>query len=245
MRTLSADGIGGVFQIAAFCVLFKPLLKSLAGLRCSMSMVVLSVNLATPRRWPGMRSETGIGKTPVEGRVNLHALGLDGDAVCNTRHHGGPDQAVYIYGQLDYDWWEAALGKPLPPGMFGENLTISALESAGFNVGDRLSIHDVVLEVTAPRIPCGTFAKRMGDSRFPKQFAAAERPGLYCRVIHEGSVQRGDVVTIERFTGPRVSMIDMFRGFYRTDETEAELEYFLSAPVAIRAQRTNRGSCKP
>lgn len=199
-------------------------------------MHVLSVNLGTPKRWPGMRAESGIDKKPVEQRVPVKSSGIDGDAVCNTRHHGGPDQAVYIYGEGDYSWWESKLGIAIPPGLFGENLTISALESATFNVGDRLLINDVILEVTAPRIPCGTFAKRMGDKTFPEQFDAAERPGLYCRVIQEGGIQRGDEVKIERFTGPIVNIVDMYRGFYRSDETEAELKHFLSAPVAIRAR---------
>jgi MOSC domain-containing protein YiiM len=201
-----------------------------------MDMIVLNVNLGTPKRWAGMRSESGIGKVPVEHRVAVHTLGLGGDSVCNTRHHGGPDQAVYIYGQSDYAWWEALLGKSLPLGTFGENLTISGLESATFNVGDRLLISDVVLEVTAPRIPCGTLAKRMGDKTFPQQFDAALRPGLYCRVIREGGIQRGDAVQIERFTGPRVNIVDMYNGFYRSDETEAELEHLLSAPIASRAR---------
>ena len=201
-----------------------------------MSMVVVSVNLGKPTRWPGMRSESGIGKMSVAHRVAIRTDGLDGNAVCDARHHGGPDQAVYIYGEGDYTWWASKLGKAIPPGMFGENLTISELESAAFNVGDRLFINDVILEVTAPRIPCGTFAKRMGDKTFPAQFDEAERPGLYCRVIQEGDIQRGDGVRVERFTGPIVNIVDMYRGFYRNDESEAELEHLLSAPIATRAR---------
>ncbi len=63
------------------------------------------------------------------------------------------------------------------PGTFGENLTISGLESATFNIGDMLHIGDVTLQVTAPRIPCSTFAARMNDPHWMKKFRQAERPG--------------------------------------------------------------------
>ncbi len=116
-------------------------------------------------------------------------MGLEGDSIVDKKNHGGRDQAVYIYGGADYAWWSRArpdLDHGYQPGTFGENLTISDLESAEYAVGDRLQIGEVVLEVTAPRIPCVTLAARMGDPQFIKAFMAAERPGLYCRVIVEG-----------------------------------------------------------
>ncbi len=80
-------------------------------------------HLQDPGRQPGDRGE----------------LGLEGDFIANQKHHGGPDQAVYIYGQADYDFWAEALGQPVEPGLFGENLTISGLESGNFNIGDYLT----------------------------------------------------------------------------------------------------------
>ena len=79
------------------------------------------------------------------------------------------------------------MGREIAPGTFGENLTISDLETAGLAIGDRIQVGDVCLEVTAPRIPCGTFAARMGDPGFVARFRIAERPGAYCRVIREGN----------------------------------------------------------
>jgi len=137
----------------------------------------------------------------------------------------------------DYEWWSRELGKEIPPGTFGENLTISELESAQFYVGDALHIGDVILQVTAPRIPCGTFAARMDDPQWIQRFRHAERPGLYCRVIREGIVKAGDSVTLERYTNETISIPDMFRDYYDQNKSEETLHRHLNAPIAIRVRR--------
>ncbi|GAB4463620.1 MAG: hypothetical protein Kow0070_24400 [Anaerolineales bacterium] len=123
------------------------------------------------------------------------------------------------------------------PGTFGENLTISGLESAAFNVGDFLHIGEVTLQVTAPRIPCGTFATRMGDPQWVKKFRAAERPGLYVRVIQEGVIKAGDPVIVEKFTGETISIVEMYREHYVKDKSEESLRRHLNAPISVRARR--------
>jgi MOSC domain-containing protein YiiM len=177
---------------------------------------------------------SGINKQGVDRPVAIGPLGLEADAICNEKHHGGPDQAVYVYGALDYDFWVAALGRALAPGTFGENLTIGGLESTRFSVGDRLHVGAVVLQVTAPRIPCATLAARMGDPRFVKRFRQAERPGLYCRVLQQGVVQAGDAVVVEAYPGPTVTILEMFREFFAPDNRPATLHRYLAAPIAIR-----------
>jgi len=199
-------------------------------------MNILSVNTGRATAIENAKSSglTGIFKTPAAGPVAVTALGLDGDAICDTENHGGVDQAVYVYGQPDYDWWAAELGRPLPPGTFGENLTISDLESAGLAVGDRLHLRAVVLEVTSPRIPCVTLAARMGDPAFARRFRYAERPGVYCRVIREGVVAAGEEARLEPFTGPRLGVLEMVRAFYANEWDEAKIRRHLAAPIAIR-----------
>lgn len=200
-----------------------------------MHLTSINIGAEQPIHSPGKIGVTGIFKQPFSSPVAVTAHGLAGDAVCDTKNHGGPDQAVYIYGQGDYDWWSQELHQTLPPGTFGDNLTISELESAGFNVGDRLHIGDVILEVTAPRIPCSTLAARMGDKLFVKRFRAAERPGLYCRVILAGTLSAGDPVRVEAFTRPTVSVGEMYRQHFLPDD-EAFLRRCLAAPIAIRAR---------
>jgi MOSC domain-containing protein YiiM len=202
-------------------------------------MHLISVNLGQERILQNKNrfERTGIFKFPTEEPVKVTKLGLEEDVIVSKKHHGGPDQAVYVYGEPDYQWWSEALNKELSPGTFGDNLTISALESAQFSIGDYIHIGEVTLQVTAPRIPCETFAARMGDPQWVKKFRRAERPGLYCRVIKEGFVKASDPVSIEKYAGETISIPEMFRDFYDRKKSEETLRRHLNAPIAIRARR--------
>ncbi len=180
---------------------------------------------------------TGIFKLPVDHPVQVTRLGLEKDVIVSKKHHGGPDQAIYVYGEPDYQWWSRELGKDLGPGTFGENLTISGLESATFNIGDMLHIGDVTLQITAPRIPCNTFAARMNDPHWIKKFRQAERPGLYCRVLQEGMVKSGDQVSFEPYQGETLSLLEMYRDYYVKNKSRETLLRHLRAPIAIRARQ--------
>jgi len=179
---------------------------------------------------------TGIYKLPVHESVRITSLGIKEDFVGNAKHHGGPDQAIYVYGMTDYEWWSTELGRTIEAGTFGENLTISELESAKFNIGDYLYVGAVTLQVAAPRIPCSTFAKRMEYPKFVKRFRAAERPGLYCRVIKEGTATAGDEVRVEAYTGETISLVQMYRDYYEKNKSRETLERHLAAPISTRAR---------
>jgi MOSC domain-containing protein YiiM len=114
--------------------------------------------------------------------------------------------------------------------------TIAGLESDSLAIGDRLQIGDVVLEVTSPRIPCVTLAQRMGDPAFLKKFRAAERPGVYCRVIREGFIHAGDTVTYEPYAGEQVTILEVFRDFFDPELNETAIRRHLAVPIAIRAR---------
>ena len=74
---------------------------------------------------------------------------------------------MYAYAREELDAWQERLGE-LRSGMFGENLTTSGLDVDGA-VGERWQVGDeVVLEVAGPRIPCSTFASRMGEKAWVK-----------------------------------------------------------------------------
>jgi MOSC domain-containing protein YiiM len=182
---------------------------------------VLSVNVGCPRPnpWKGL-SLTGIDKRPVTGPVAVRApgpkgtgaVGLAGDRVYDVRHHGGDDQAVYAYAREDLDWWAATLDCPLPGGVFGENLTTAGVEVTGALIGERWRVgRDAVLEVSCPRIPCGTFQGWLDRRGWVRQFTRAARPGCYLRVIEPGDIQAGDPVEIIDRPGHDVTIAMTFR----------------------------------
>ena len=176
---------------------------------------------------------TGICKYPVDGAVYLDEAGVRDDVIVDKEHHGGADQAVYAYSADDYDWWARETGREHVPGLFGENLTIRGFPS-DMNIGDRLLIGEVVLEATAPRIPCSTFAARMQDFGFGMVFRKAERPGIYFRVLNGGEVSAGDAVTLVANDSSNVSILELFRFKFALQHEIADLHRFLAAPIAIR-----------
>ena len=201
-------------------------------------MQLLSVNIGQPRTQQNGRKleTTGIYKLPAQEPTQVKELGIAGDFIGSQKDHGGPDQAVYIYGEPDYEWWSKELGKQLEPGTFGDNLTLSDFESARYSIGDRLHIGSVILEFTAPRIPCSTLATRMGDPMFVKRYRYAERPGMYCRVIQEGTLEAGDTARLEPYSGETIMALDLFRDHYQDQKDEETLRRILRAPIAIRTR---------
>ncbi|MFD7862704.1 MOSC domain-containing protein [Streptomyces sp. NPDC057682] len=186
-------------------------------------MTVLTVNAGRPTRSVHTDSPggvTGIDKHPVEGSVRVAdpgakgegGSGVAGDAVCDLRHHGGSDQAVYAFAREELDAWERVLGHPLANGAFGENLTTRGLAVSGALIGERWRIGDeLVLEVTSGRIPCRTFAGHLGAERWVKRFTRAGAPGAYLRVITPGSIRAGDPVEIVHRPDHEVTVEMQFR----------------------------------
>ncbi|MFD0275052.1 MOSC domain-containing protein [Kitasatospora sp. NPDC127111] len=169
-------------------------------------MKLLSVNIGRPRPNPWKESgTTGIDKRPVDGPVAVSApgpkgtgeVGLAGDRVYDVKHHGGADQAVYAYAREDLDGWQAELGRPLAGGVFGENLTTLGVDVNGALIGERWRVGpDVVLEVSCPRVPCGTFQGWLDREGWIKRFTRAALPGAYLRVIEPGHIRAGDRIDL-------------------------------------------------
>jgi MOSC domain-containing protein YiiM len=192
-------------------------------------MKILSVNIGKPEHIDGYKPLTGICKKPVSGPVAVGPYGLEGDAIMDTRSHGGLDQAVYLFGQPDYDFIAAATGRTFSPGLFGENLTVAGLESQHVLIGDRFEIGDVLLEATCPRIPCATFSARMRDPGWVKTFFAINRPGAMVRVLRPGPVEAGMAVRHIPFSGPRVPLVELMQD-YKNPAPE-RMRYLLQAPI--------------
>ena len=162
-------------------------------------MRIVSVNTGLPRDvvWHGRNVTTGIFKEPVQGRVALRKLNLDGDRQADLSVHGGEFKAVYCYPLAHYDYWKTELpGRELPLGVFGENFTIDAPLENSVHIGDRFSVGSAEAVVTQPRLPCYKLGVRFQADDMVKRFLASGRTGFYLAVLREGEVGAGDEITV-------------------------------------------------
>jgi MOSC domain-containing protein YiiM len=202
---------------------------------------VQSVNVAmvSTGSWTGNLGRSGIDKRPVGGRTRVRAGGIDGDTVCDRKHHGGLDRAVYAFAAADYAYWEQRLGRAFAPGSFGENLTVVGVDINAARLGDQWSIGTALLEITAPRTACRVFGGFLDVSDMVRQFTQHGRPGAYLRVLTEGDVGPGDELRVVRQTD-MMTVGDAFRAM-TTDPSLlprlAEAVEFLPTDVRVRTDR--------
>ncbi|WP_426517883.1 MOSC domain-containing protein [Diaminobutyricibacter sp. McL0618] len=160
---------------------------------------------------PGTVGVTAIDKRPVDEPLRVRPLGLYGDVQASRKHHGGVTKALYAYADEDARVWADALGRDIPPGLFGENLRTSGLDVSGAEIGERWRIGDeLVVEVTFPRTPCATFQRRMGERKWVRRFTEAGMPGAYLRVVHSGTIAAGDSVEVVSRPGHGVTVASWF-----------------------------------
>lgn len=180
--------------------------------------VVRSVHLGQPEPapWAASLGITSIRRRSVTTPVLATRLGLAGDRVAHPDVHGGHDMAVYAFAREDYDRWAVELGRDLPDGLFGENLTTEGIDVNEALVGERWRIGGALLEVSKVRIPCQTFKGRMGEAGYDdtgwlRRFTADQRPGPYLRVLEEGEVRAGDPIDVVRRPDHGITVSFMFR----------------------------------
>jgi MOSC domain-containing protein YiiM len=212
---------------------------------------VLQVNLAVPEQTAvkGIGT-TGINKQPVDHPVPVRApgpkreglhSGLVGDQIFDIDNHGGDDQAVYAYAREDYDWWEKELGRRLPGGMFGENLTTAGLDVNGAVLGETWQLgDDLVLQTTFGRIPCATFQWKMAEPRWVKRFAAESRPGAYLRVVHPGDVRAGDTVRVLDRPAHGVTIAESFHAWLHEPQRLRDYLELDGLPESLKADIRRR-----
>lgn len=202
--------------------------------REGQSMKIRAVCRGEAKTLPGKTTKTGIFKYAVQGPVMVDGEGIVSDAVCNRKHHGGPDQAIYVMGSVDLDFWSHTLDFTVEPGFFGENLVLDGVDSAKLHVGDRFFAKEVVLEVTAARIPCATLSARLGDPGFAPRFRQAGHPGFYCRVLKGGMLAAGEGIAFEPYEGTKLPIPVILQRFRPMQLTQAERAAYLDTPLASR-----------
>ena len=162
-----------------------------------MRVIAVSVGLPREVMWRGRSVHTSIFKAPIEGRVRVGRLNLEGDRQSDLTVHGGANKAVYVYPSEHYAYWREELGE-LPWGSFGENLTTEGLDENSIEVGSGLDIGTASFIVTQPRFPCLKLAVRFDRLDIVKLFADSGRLGFYLSVSREGELAAGDEIKVTR-----------------------------------------------
>jgi MOSC domain-containing protein YiiM len=84
----------------------------------------------------------------------------------------------------------------LPPGSFGENLTVIGFVEREVRIGERWRVGSCELAVTEPRVPCFKLAAKFQRADMIRRFLASRRSGWYLAVVREGELGAGDEVEL-------------------------------------------------
>lgn len=174
---------------------------------------VVAVNVGLPREvlWNGHTVVTGIFKQPLEGRVRLRRLGLEGDRQADLAVHGGLQKAIYAYLSEHYEYWRRELGRAsLPWGMFGENLTTRGLLEGEVRLGDEFRVGEAAVIVTQPRFPCYKLGIKFGTMEMVGRFQRSRRSGFYLSVLKEGEIGAGDNIELVRRNNSSPTISEVF-----------------------------------
>ena len=174
---------------------------------------VRSINIAATSQaqsWSGSGNRTGINKQSVQGLIHFGPEGVVGDTVVDRKHHGGYDKAVYAYAYEDALWWAEKIGRDIPAGSFGENLTTEGIDVTHAVIGERWQIGDLLLEVAEPRIPCSVFSGFWDRPTLIKEFTEANRSGAYLRIIDEAMIEKGNAISVASRPTHGITIADVF-----------------------------------
>ena len=188
-------------------------------------MRLLSINVSKPKpiTYNGKIVYTGIFKEPISGMVMLREKNIDGDGQGDLKVHGGTYKAIYGYPFEHYSHWQQELNRDdLSSGQFGENLTVEGMLEEEVHIGDVFQIgSSVKLQITQPRVPCFKLGYKMGLPEFPKQFLESRRVGFYFRVLAEGEITAGDLISRIEVASEQMSVTEILNlRFFDTNNHE-------------------------
>jgi MOSC domain-containing protein YiiM len=203
---------------------------------------LISVNVGLPRDvpWRGENVHTAIWKQPVQGRLAVRRLNLEGDGQGDLTGHGGEHRAVMVYQMDSYRYWEAHLGRnDFAFGQFGENFTVAGLPDDEVCIGDRYRMGSALFEVTQPRVTCYRVGIRMAEPAIAALLVSHHRPGFYFRVLEEGEVGPGDEITKVADGSERITVANIDALLYLPNPSHKQLESSLRVPALSPGWRTS------
>ncbi|MCY1635570.1 MOSC domain-containing protein [Marinifilum sp. D737] len=184
-------------------------------------MKVVSTNKGTSVEinYHGKVVNTGMYKFPVDEGIYLGKEDVKDDSVIDRRYHGGVDKACYWYSAKHYEFWKNRFPDlEWDYGMFGENLSISELDEGEVKIGDVYEIGECLVQVTQPRQPCFKLNYRFSCDTMVKEFITAGFPGVYIRVLREGTINKGDELILKERNEQSLSIREVYRLLYQADK---------------------------
>jgi ferredoxin-NADP reductase/MOSC domain-containing protein YiiM len=203
---------------------------------------LLSINVGLPRdvAWKGETVHTAIWKQPVQGRIRVRRLNVEGDGQGDLAGHGGEHRAVMVYQMDAYRYWEAQLGRnDFSFGQFGENFTVAGLPDDEVCIGDRYRIGSALFEVTQPRVTCYRVGIRMAEPAMAALLVSHHRPGFYFRVLEEGEVGAGDEIAKVADGPEHITVADVDALLYLPNPSREQLERSLLVPALSQGWKTS------
>ena len=171
-------------------------------------------------------------KGAVTGPVNVTSLGLEGDQQADTKHHGGPQQALLMYSADHFSVWRTEFGlEGLEGGGFGENLTIAGFAEPDVSIGDIMRVGTALVQIGQPRQPCSNINRRWGRKGITEAVTENGRGGWYLRVLETGTLQAGDAVELMGRPYPELTVARACDAFYRRCNDTAVLGAFIDCPA--------------
>jgi MOSC domain-containing protein YiiM len=199
------------------------------------TIVSLNIGRVETRPVPGPR-RSAIWKRPVLVPLALGVDGLAGDHQANRRLHGGPDKAVCVYSAEHTAWWQVELdADEWGPGAVGENVTVAGQTERDVCLGDVYEVGTALVEVSQPRSPCQTLARRWARPDLPKRVVHSGRSGWYLRVRRTGIVERGLPLILRERPHPTWTILRVNRVSYGQDADAVAAAHELAAVPALAA----------
>lgn len=201
------------------------------ALNSGMEIIATNIGKKKLIQYNGKEVYTGMYKYPVNEALHLEKNDVLGDDVIDRKYHGGADKACYLYSSTHYDFW-----KPQYPdiewqwGMFGENLSIADLNEQEVFIGDIYQLGTALVQVTQPRQPCYKLGIRLQDPSSVKAFVKAEKPGVYIRILKEGTVSAGDSMTLVERKKESFSIQYIFHLIYNAPENIDAVKQAIQIP---------------
>ncbi len=209
-------------------------------------VIAVNVGQAEVGPWTGRVGRSAIRKRAVAGPVRIGVDGLAGDEQCDRKYHGGPDNAVYAFAREDLDHWAEVLGRPIPDGQFGENLTTSGIDVNEALIGERWRVGTALLEVAHVRTPCKVFHGFLEVDRLRRHGVdeAVHQRGP-TRPLPAGAgggvVERGDPVTVEHRPDHDVTVTTVFRALRVDRSLLPDLEHVPALSDRVRRLAARAG----